>query len=685
MAVTEAKRGAVGTSVHRRQDPRLLRGCGTFVADVKRPGMLHMAVLRSGHAHARIRRLDGAAARGLQGVFAVITGADIAARVKALPVLREGKRLKGRDYPVLPTVKAIYVGQPLAVVVAESRALAEDAVERIEIDYEPLPVVATMDQALVPGAPLIHEAFGDNRANSLVHEMGDVAGALAASHIVRTRRFRIARLSALPLEGRGVVAEYDRALERLTLWYSSQAPHLFRTLLAQIIGFPEHRIHVITREVGGGFGMKLHYFPEEVLAALASLDLGRPVKWIEDRMESFVGSTHAREQVIELTVGATREGKLTAARAKIMGDVGAHLHTKGASPIGNTCDVMTGGYDIPNYAVDMVAVFTNKMPFGAYRGFGAPQAFIAMEGMLDLLAAELGVDAADIRLRNLLRPDQFPHTTPLGAEFDSGNYPEVFRLGLRLADYAGLRARQAEQRRRGGKLLGIGISFPIEIGGQGPCKEMRDRLGILQGGYESATVRVDTTGKVTVASGIMDTGQGVNTALAQICADALGVPVDDVEVVLGDTERTPYSAYGNAGHGVRRRCDAPGGPGRPGQGRPARCRHARGEPGRPRDRGRPGPGARRAGQVAAARRRRLPGVHGAAAPGGNGPDARGDDHLRSPALHLLLRRPHRRRRGRSGDLDGDAAALLRGARLRDRRQPAPGRRSDPGRYRGGAR
>jgi len=291
--------------------------------------------------------------------------------------------------------------------------------------------------------------------------------------------------------------------------------------------------------------MKLHFFPEEILAALATLDLRRPVRWIEDRLESFVGSTHAREQVIELTVGAKRDGRLTGVKAVIRGDVGAHLHTKGASPIGNTCDVMLGGYEIDNYAVDMTAVFTNKMPFGAYRGFGAPQAFIAMEGMIDLVSAELGMDPADVRMKNLLRPEQFPRMTPLGARFDSGNYPECFRRALELSDYK--RQRDEQKRARAdGRLMGIGISFPIELGGQGPCKEMRERLGILQGGYESATVRIDTTGKVTVASAIMDTGQGVNTALAQICAEELGVSYEDVDVVLGDTERTPYGAYGNA-------------------------------------------------------------------------------------------------------------------------------------------
>lgn len=535
----------VGTNVLRRQDPKLLTGRGSFVADVKRPGMLHMAIFRSPHAHARLVRLDAAAARRLPGVHLVLTGQDIADRVRPLPVLRAGKRLKAKPYPVLPTDKAIYVGQPLAGVVAESRALAEDALERLEVEWEILPAVVTMADALAPGATVIHPDFGDNVANRLVHQTGDADKALADAAVRLTREFSMARISALPLEGRGVVAEYDRGTERITIWYSSQAPHLFRTVLADTIGFPESQIHVITREVGGGFGMKLHYFPEEVLATLATLRLRRAVKWIEDRLESFVGSTHAREQVIELTVGAARDGRITGVKAVIRGDVGAHLHTKGASPIGNTADVMLGGYDIAHYAVDMTAVFTNKMPFGAYRGFGAPQAFIAMEGMIDLVSAELGLDPAEVRLRNLLRPDQFPHSTPLGARLDSGNYPECFRRALELSDYKRLRDEQKRARAEG-RLLGIGISFPIELGGQGPCKEMRERLGILQGGYESATVRIDTTGNVTVASAIMDTGQGVNTALAQICAEELGVRYEDVEVVLGDTERTPYGAYGNA-------------------------------------------------------------------------------------------------------------------------------------------
>lgn len=523
----------------------LLTGRGMFVADVQRPGMLHMAILRSQHAHARIVRVDASACRGLPGVALTLTAQDLRGLAKpVLPVFRQGARLKGRDYPILPTDKAIYVGQPLAAVVATSRARAEDALERMVVEYEPLPVVATIEAALAPGAPLIHEAWGDNIANGLSHETGDVAGALADAAVVLTREFRIARVSALPLEGRGVVAEYDRGTERLTVWYSSQAPHLFRTVLAAVLGFPEARIHVITREVGGGFGLKLHYHPEEVLAAVATLRLGRAVKWIEDRLESFVGSTQAREQIIELTVGAAADGKITGVRAKILGDIGAHIHTKGTGPLGATADIMTAGYGVQNYAVEMLGLVTNKPPLGAYRGFGAPQAMLAMEGMLDLVAAELKMDPATLRLRNLLRPEQFPYRNPLGSLFDSGNYPETLRRALELSGYQ--RWREEQQRRRangGGPLLGIGIAFPVEIGGQGPCQRLRE-LQVMQGGYETASVRIDTTGRVTVASGIMEIGQGVNTALAQICAEELGVDVADVDVVLGDTERTPYSNYG---------------------------------------------------------------------------------------------------------------------------------------------
>jgi aerobic carbon-monoxide dehydrogenase large subunit len=332
MAVGETGHRVIGRHVLRRQDPGLLTGRGMFVADVQRPGTLHMAVLRSRHAHARIVRIDATACRAMPGVALTLTAQDLAGFTKPLPVLRQGARLKGRDYPVLPTGKAIYAGQPLAAVVATSRARAEDALEKIVVDYDPLPVVATVEEALRPGAPLIHEAWGDNIANGLSHETGDVAAALAQAAVVLTREFRIGRVSALPLEGRGVVAEYDRSTERLTVWYSSQAPHLFRTVLAGVLGFPEGRIHVITPDVGGGFGLKLHYHAEEVLAAVATLRLGRPVKWIEDRLESFLASTHAREQIIDLTVGATADGRITAVRAKILGDVGAHVHTKGTGP-----------------------------------------------------------------------------------------------------------------------------------------------------------------------------------------------------------------------------------------------------------------------------------------------------------------------------------------------------------------
>jgi aerobic carbon-monoxide dehydrogenase large subunit len=543
MAVNETRHRVIGRHVLRRQDPALLRGRGMFIADVQRPGTLHMAVLRSRYAHARIVRIDASACGAMPGVALTLTAQDLAGLAKPLPVLRQGARLKGRDYPVLPTDKAIYVGQPLAAVVATSRARAEDALEKIVVDYEPLPVVATVEEALRPGAPLIHEAWGDNIANGLSHETGNVEAALAEAAVVLTREFRIGRVSALPLEGRGVVAEYDRSTERLTVWYSSQAPHLFRTVLAAVLGFPEGRIHVITRDVGGGFGLKLHYHAEEVLAAVATLRLGRPVKWIEDRLESFTASTQARQQIIELTVGATAEGRITAVRTKILGDIGAHVHTKGTGPLGATADIMTAGYGIPNYAVEMLGVVTNKPPLGAYRGFGAPQAMLAMEGMLDLVAAELGVDPAELRLRNLLRPEQLPYRNPLGSLFDSGNYPETMRRALELSGYDRWRAEQRTRRASGGRLLGIGIAFPIEIGGQGPSQRLRE-LQVMQGGYETACVRIDATGRVTVSSGIMEIGQGVNTALAQICAEELGVDVADVDVVLGDTERTPYSNYG---------------------------------------------------------------------------------------------------------------------------------------------
>jgi carbon-monoxide dehydrogenase large subunit len=541
--VTAPKHRVIGQHVLRRQDPALLTGRGMYVADVQRPGTLHMAVLRSRYAHARIVRVDASACAKAPGVVLTLTARDLAGVAKPLPVLRQGTRLKGRDYPVLPDDKAIYVGQPLAAVVATSRARAEDALEAMVVECEPLPVVATIEEALRPGAPLIHEAWGDNIANGLSHETGDVAAALAEAAVVLTREFRIGRVTALPLEGRGVVAEYDRGTERLTVWYSSQAPHLFRTVLAGVLGFPEGRIHVISREVGGGFGLKLHYHAEEVLAAVATLRLGRPVKWIEDRLESFVGSTHAREQIIELTVGAAADGRITAVRAKIHGDIGAHVHTKGTGPLGATADAMTAGYGVPNYAVEMLGVVTNKPSLGAYRGFGAPQAMIAIEGMLDLVAAELGMDPADLRLRNLLRPEQLPYRNPLGSLFDSGDYPETLRRALELSGYRRWREEQRGRRASGGRPLGIGIAFPVEIGGQGPCKRLRE-LQVMQGGYETADVRIDASGRVTVASGIMEIGQGVNTALAQICAEELGVDVADVDVVLGDTERTPYSNYG---------------------------------------------------------------------------------------------------------------------------------------------
>jgi carbon-monoxide dehydrogenase large subunit len=541
-----ARDRVLGTSVKRRQDVRLVQGLGSYTADVIRPRTLHMAILRSREAHARLIRIDARRALALAGVVAVITGRDLG-DLRPLPVLREGPNLKCREHAVLATDKVRYVGEAIAAVLAEDRYVAEDALDLIDVEYEVLPAVVDLEHAIRPGAPLIHETWGDNVANALVHTPPEAGEAFAAADVVVTRRFRVGRLTALPLEGRAVMAEYDRHTERLTLWDTQQAPHLLRTHLAETLGLPESAIRVIARDIGGGFGQKIHFYPEEVLAAVLAIRLRRPVTWIETRRESFFASVHARDQLIDLTIGAKRDGRLVAMKARILADVGAHLHTKGSGPVGVTADSLTGAYDIPSYSVEAYSVVTNKVPFGSYRGFGAPQAYMTLETTLDALAATLGIDPAALRLRNLLTPSQLPGRTPLGTLLDSGDYPEALRRALKLSAYDDWRREQQKRLAEpDAKLIGIGVSVPLQLGGLGSCVDMREKLGITNGGYEAAVVRMEPTGRVTVASGLTEIGQGLNTALAQICAEELGLDVELVDVIMGDTDVTPYSAYGTA-------------------------------------------------------------------------------------------------------------------------------------------
>jgi len=533
----------IGRRLLRQEDPRLLTGKGAYVTDLALPGMLHMAVLRSPHAHARIAHVDVDRARRVPGVVGVFT-ADHIRDVGPLPVLAHPPGQRQTDFPVLSADRVRYVGQPLAAVVADTRYAAQDGVDALDVTYDPLPVVTDVAQATSPGAPKLYDDWPDNVVVSREINSGDADAVLATATTVVEARFTMPRQTAAPMEGRATCARLDADTRELTVWASSQAPHLFRTVLAAVLRLDEERIRVIVPDVGGGFGVKLHYYPEDVLVAVAAMRLGRPVKWVETRTEHFAATVHAREQSVHARAAFDAQGTLLALRAHVQGDVGAHLHTKGAGPIFLGGAVLPNLYAVRHFKAKLEGVVTNKVPFGAYRAFGMQQAAFVTERLMDMAAARLGIDPVEIRRRNYVSPTAFPYRSAANLVYDSGSYVRVLDEALRLADYRGLRAMQ-QRARADGRLVGIGVANYVEVTGMGPSKLMA-AMGNRQGGYESAIVRIEPSGRVTVATGIIELGQGIRSALAQVAADVLSVSYDRVGVVLGDTARTPYSCYGSA-------------------------------------------------------------------------------------------------------------------------------------------
>jgi aerobic carbon-monoxide dehydrogenase large subunit len=538
-----APAGLIGRSLLRQEDPRLVTGNGRYVTDLALPGTLHVAVLRSVHAHARIAGIDAKAAGRSPGVVAVLAADDVR-DLAPLPVLANPPGQRQTGFPVLPADKVLYVGQPLAAIVADTRYAAEDALEAVQVDYEPLPAVVDVEQATTPGAPRLYDAWPDNVAAARDIGTGDPDAVFPTAHAVVEAAFRMPRQTAAPMEGRAACARFDADTGELTLWASSQAPHSLRTALAGVLGLDEERIRVIVPDVGGGFGVKLHHYPEEVLVCVAAMRLGRPVKWVETRAEHFAATVHAREQRVHARAAFDARGTLLALTVHVRGDVGAHLHTKGGGPIFIAGAVLPNVYAVRHFRARLEAVVTNKVPFGAYRAFGMQQGAFVTERLMDIAAHRLGLDPTEIRRRNYVPPDAFPYKSAANLTYDSGDYPRALDEALRLADYPGLRDMQRRARAEG-RLVGIGIANYVELTGMGPSRLMA-AMGNRQGGYESAVVRIEPSGRATVACGIVEIGQGIRSALAQVAADVLTLRYDQVTVVLGDTARAPYSSYGTA-------------------------------------------------------------------------------------------------------------------------------------------
>jgi carbon-monoxide dehydrogenase large subunit len=531
----------VGTPIKRREDPRLITGQATYVDDIKLYGMLHMAVLRSPYGHARIKSINTDAAKNHPGVVAVYTAEDLKGVVGTIAVAAPlGEMTKGMGIRgALAEGKVRYYGDPVAVVVAEDRYIARDARDLIDVDYEPLPAAIDVEKAMQPGAPVLYEEFGTNVAMSMPGPGEDFEKVFeqtkADGGIVVKVRMVNQRLVPNAMETRGVIADFNKGSKTLTVWSSSQIPHLLRNILAATVGLPQHQVRVIVPEVGGGFGSKLNVYPEELVIAYASMKLGRPIKWIEERSENMTATIHGRDQVDYVEVAATKEGKLTALKIHGISDMGAYsqLFTD-IIMIGLGFPVSCGAYDVPALHLQGDIVFTNKTPTDAYRGAGRPEATYIIERVMDLVAREVGKDPAEVRRINFIKPDQFPYKSLAGAVYDTGDYEPALDKALEMADYKGLRAEQARRRASGdGKLMGIGLSSYIEICGIGP--KGTAPVGL----YESARVRVEQSGTVLVYTGASPHGQGEETTFAQIVAEEFSIPIDNVLIMHGDTDSTP--------------------------------------------------------------------------------------------------------------------------------------------------
>ncbi|MDZ4801107.1 MAG: xanthine dehydrogenase family protein molybdopterin-binding subunit [Bryobacteraceae bacterium] len=522
----------VGKAIRRREDPRLLTGNATYVDDMQMPGMYHACIVRSPHAAAKIKGIDITAAKAAEGVVAVFTGADTAS-IGPVPT---GVSLPGMKVPahkVLATDRVYYVGHAVAIVVATDKYLARDGADLVEVDYDPTQAVADPEKAVAPGAPLVHPEYENNVAFTYHQENGEVDKVFAEADVVVKQRIVSQRLIPTAMETRGVVADWKHGDAALTIYTSTQIPHLARTLLAGMLGMPEHKLRIVAPEVGGGFGSKLNVYGEEALLGFVSKQLRKPVKWIESRRENCAVTIHGRGHVDHLELAAKKDGTITGLKIHILSDLGAYHQLLTALIPQLSLLMVPGLYNFHTVRADITGVFTNCVPTDAYRGAGRPEATHVIERMVDMVSAELGLDPAELRVKNFPRPEDFPFQTATGLVYDSGNYEWPLRQALATVAYEDLKKEQTAAR-AAGRLFGIGISTYGEICAMGPSPAMP------AGGWESATVKVEPSGVVTVLTGSSPHGQGEETTFAQITADALGVGVDDVAVLHGDTSVVQY-------------------------------------------------------------------------------------------------------------------------------------------------
>ncbi len=536
IAVVKKEGKWVGRSVRRKEDLKLITGQGTYVDDVKLPNTVHAAFFRSTYAHARIVRVDLTDALRMPGVVYAVHGGQLA---KALPSWMNYPGQRNPSRYSLAVNKVRYVGEPVAAVVAEDRYQAEDALERINVEYEPFEPVVNMERALEPGSALLYDEWGENVLLYKRFSGGDVEAAIREADLVVKERLTSNRISAASIEGRGILAHYDPISDHLDIWASTQFPHVLRTYFSQITGHPEHKIRVVAPHVGGSFGPKSNVFPDEVTTVLVSMKLGRPVKWIEERKEHLQACAHSNEQVHYAEMAVRKDGTILGVRDKIIADMGVYgpFWTE-SQPAMLSAISLPGPYLLQNYQADLYCVVTNKAPHGAIRPFGRSVGAFVMERLVDIAANKLGMNPADFRMKNLVPSQMMPYTAVTGVVYDSGDYPLCLKRTIDLSDYYTLKERAAEERKRG-KYFGVGLSMYVEYTAPNSIR-LQEKLGWAVGGYEPAMIRVSPLGKVNVYVGIVSQGQSHQTILAQVVADELGVHFEDVAVEEGDTDKTPY-------------------------------------------------------------------------------------------------------------------------------------------------
>jgi carbon-monoxide dehydrogenase large subunit len=523
---------------------RMVRGHGQFLDDIKLPGMCHAAFVRSSHAHATIKRIVASEALRIPDAIAVITPDDLLPHVNAV---RPGEPsvnnyARGYDRYPLPKDKVTFSGEAVAMVVAESRYIAEDMADAVQVDYEPLPAVLDVDQSLAADTPRLHADLSDNILFYRRFGEGDVDQALQEADIVFEQTFEFPRQTAIPMEARGVIAAFEAAWNRFTIWSSTQSPHQARTIFARVLGVPEGDVRVIVPDIGGSFGIKGSGYPEAVVLAFAARRLQRPMKWVEDRREHLLACAHAHEQRVQVTVAVNRNGTIPAIRSKVLVDQGAHA----LGPIGAGLEPMTTGqsiigpYRIPHYDCEAYGLLTNKCAQGPYRGVGTVQGIFVIERLMDMIADRLGLDPVEVRRRNLIQPHEFPYATSADRLYDSGNYPEALERVLRLADYDRLRQTQAEARANH-QYLGIGVACFVEHTSTG-SRDYRKRGVVGTPAFDAATVHMDAQGNVDVKVSAQSAGQDHDRVFAKLAAKELGISTEVIRVVEGDTDMTPFGS-----------------------------------------------------------------------------------------------------------------------------------------------